>query len=496
MADIASVDRRILVVAAAVFALLMAFSARYGFQGDELYFLDCARHLSLSYVDQPVFVPLVARLSLDLFGVSLTGLRLWPALAAAGTVITGGLLAREFGGGRLAQLTAALAVATSGALLASGHILNTTVFDLAAWTGLAFCVARIGRTGDLRWWVPTGAVLGVGLANKHSLGFFAVALVIGTLLSGGRRFLASRYCAAGALIAAACAVPDVWWQARHGWATIAMTRALAAENGGLGNAFVFIGSQVFMVAPVLIVVWAGGLRFLWRSERPLWRGLAWSYGLLFVFFAAATGAKPYYLAGTYFFLLPAGAVAWEATLATRRQQLAAALPLAICTLVTLPIVLPILPARVAGWTSIVNPVTTQTIGWPELVRTVTGTWDQLPPGQRANTVIFTADYEEAGAINELGRNLPRAVSGHNTVWWWGPGNPRASTVLAVLPAQPAAGVARLLAQLKGDFASVTVIAILGNPDHVPGTLADGTVYLCRHPIQAWGKLWPSFRHYG
>jgi hypothetical protein len=149
-----------------------------------------------------------------------------------------------------------------------------------------------------------------------------------------------------------------------------------------------------------------------------------------------------------------------------------------------------------SWTPIVNPVTTQTIGWPELVRTVTGTWDRLPPGQRANAVIFTADYEEAGAINELGRNLPRAVSGHNTVWWWGPGNPRASTVLAVLPAQPAAGVARLLAQLKGDFASVTVVTTLGNPDHVSGTLADGTVYLCRHPIEAWGKLWPSFRHYG
>lgn len=66
--QLAEVDRRVFVVAAAAFALLMAFSARYGFHRDELYFLDCARHLSLSYVDQPVFVPLVARLSLELFG--------------------------------------------------------------------------------------------------------------------------------------------------------------------------------------------------------------------------------------------------------------------------------------------------------------------------------------------------------------------------------------------------------------------------------------------
>ena len=76
------IDRRIYLIAGATFALLMAFSSRYGFDRDELYFLDCARHLSLSFVDQPILTPLVARLSLDLFGVSLAGLRLWPALAA------------------------------------------------------------------------------------------------------------------------------------------------------------------------------------------------------------------------------------------------------------------------------------------------------------------------------------------------------------------------------------------------------------------------------
>ena len=34
-------------------------------------------------------------------------------------------------------------------------------------------------------------------------------------------------------------------------------------------------------------------------------------------------------------------------------------------------------------------------------------------------MIFTADYDEAGALNELGRGtgLPQAVSGHNTYWW-------------------------------------------------------------------------------
>ena len=50
-----------LLVGAVLFAVEMALSARYGFDRDELYFLDCARHLQASYVDQPVLTPLLAR---------------------------------------------------------------------------------------------------------------------------------------------------------------------------------------------------------------------------------------------------------------------------------------------------------------------------------------------------------------------------------------------------------------------------------------------------
>ena len=88
---LASVNRWTYVVGGVVFAVLMALSPRYGFHRDELYFLDSARHLQASYVDQPVLTPLLAWVSLKLFGVSLAGLRLWPALAAGATVVISGL---------------------------------------------------------------------------------------------------------------------------------------------------------------------------------------------------------------------------------------------------------------------------------------------------------------------------------------------------------------------------------------------------------------------
>ncbi len=128
-------------VGAVVFAVLLAVSTRYGFHRDELYFLECARHLQASYVDQPVLTPLIAWVSLKLFGVSLLGLRMWAALAAWATVVVAGLTAREFGGGRRAQLLAAVATATMPVVLGADHLFGPTAFDMLAWAAW-------------RWWWP------------------------------------------------------------------------------------------------------------------------------------------------------------------------------------------------------------------------------------------------------------------------------------------------------------------------------------------------------
>ena len=123
------------------------------------------------------------------------------------------------------------------------------------------------------------------------MSFFAVVLVIGALLSGGRRMVWNRWFLGGAAIAVTFEAPDLWWQAQHGWATIAMTHALSQENGGLANIATFVIGQLGLVTLALAWVWVAGLRFLWRSGRPLWRALVWAYGLLFVLFALTAGSR-------------------------------------------------------------------------------------------------------------------------------------------------------------------------------------------------------------
>ena len=73
-------------LSAAVALLLIAFSGRYGYHGDELYFLVAGHHLAWGYPDLPPLVPLLARALTDVAPSSLVVLRLPSALAAGATV--------------------------------------------------------------------------------------------------------------------------------------------------------------------------------------------------------------------------------------------------------------------------------------------------------------------------------------------------------------------------------------------------------------------------
>ena len=140
-----------------------------------------------------------------------------------------------------------------------------------------------------------------------------------------------------------------------------------------------------------------------------------------------------------FFAMAAGAVAIDGWLHARKDRVRGlALATALNGAVMALLVLPVLPPTGIGPRHAMDSTLAETVGWPQLVGTV---WLSMPPDQRPAAVIFTADYSEAGAINELGRDggLPTAVSGQNTEWWWGPGNPDATTVVAVAPSPRVVG---------------------------------------------------------
>src|SRR5215472_2078133 len=103
----------LLAIAAAMALLHILTNGRYGFHRDELQLLTDARHLDWGFVAYPPFTPVVERISLSIFGLSMVGLRLFSVIATSAAVVLTGLMARELGCGRFAHVTAAMCGAFS-----------------------------------------------------------------------------------------------------------------------------------------------------------------------------------------------------------------------------------------------------------------------------------------------------------------------------------------------------------------------------------------------
>ncbi len=96
-------DRRLLFgLGGAKLLVHVLLAGRYGYFRDELYFLDCGRHLDWGYVDHAPLIGLVARLALMLGG-SLHALRIFSACAGALLVALTLLMAWRLGAGRFGQ---------------------------------------------------------------------------------------------------------------------------------------------------------------------------------------------------------------------------------------------------------------------------------------------------------------------------------------------------------------------------------------------------------
>lgn len=182
-------------------------------------------------------------------GHSLTWLRVPSALAGSLVVLVTGLIAREFGGSRGAQLLAAGSMAVSAILVAVAHLASTSVFDLLTWTALSWFTVRALRDGG-RIWLLVGITAGIGLEIKTLPIFWCFAMVGAIAVVGPRRVLSSRWPWAGAAIALVLWSPNLVWQATHGWPQLALSTAIAGGGSGTSEPrWLFIPYQVVLVSP-------------------------------------------------------------------------------------------------------------------------------------------------------------------------------------------------------------------------------------------------------
>jgi 4-amino-4-deoxy-L-arabinose transferase-like glycosyltransferase len=474
----------------------LAVITRYGFHGDELYFIECGRHLAFGYVDHPPLIPWIARLTEELGG-GIVLLRLPAIAAAAGTMVIVALLVSEWGGSYRAQIVALLSLIVGPAHLRAGAMLDIPVIEIFFCTLTAYFVVRALARTEQRMWIFAGVSLGLAILAKHSSAIWALGLACGIIATPHRRVLATRWPWIGVAIALAMTAPNLVWQAQNDFATLEFLRTMRHHLLETQGRALFVAGQLLYFHPFVVPVWIAGVVFGLR-QRDSTKIFAVLFTGMFLFLLVS-GAKPYYLGGAYPAVLAAGGVAierWAAkhTLAFRALVASIAVTGALLGLVTLPV----LPLRAVdrvmgalfGWA--VPPIALThdqhgMYGWEEHARVVEGVVRALAPEERATASVFAESYSQAAAQNVLRTDAtPRAVSGHMTYYLWGPEPGRGEPLVAY-------GVSREV--LDRHYRECTEVARIDVALARPGD-TDLPVYVCRGALGTMADLWPDVRRYG
>jgi 4-amino-4-deoxy-L-arabinose transferase-like glycosyltransferase len=492
------------VAAGLTFLFHLVANPHYGFFRDELYFIVCGRHPAFGYVDQPPLVPLIAAGS-QIFGLSLVALRATAAFFAAAGVFVSCRLVREWGGGRFAQILAAIVVALTPVLCAFGEKVGPDMVGLWLWPLAALYVSRIANGADSRLWLAAGAALGISGEAKYSVLFFGIAMLVGIALSPSRRILLTPWFAAGMALAGAIVLPNFIWQASHQFPMWELLRnaQITGKNVVLSPG-AYAGEQLVITNPLLAPVWIVGLVRAFVDTRLRWVG--WTYVLLIAMMIALHG-KHYYPADVYPLLIASGALTVEAW--TQRARFLRPAVVAIAVLFSLwliPLVEPILPeAQVAAYQQTLarrlhlsaasennrQPAIGQDFadmhGWPQLAALVARVYDALPPAQRVQAAIVASNYGEASAIDVFGAayHLPPALSGHNNFWIWGTHGYTGNVVIDV---NGDCGASAHVFRSSTRAATFTAPWIMPYEDGIPIMRCEGI----RVPLQ---RLWPRLKKF-
>ncbi len=492
-------------LAAVKLAAHLAVASRYGVFRDELYFLACAEHLDWGYVDQPPLIAAIAWAARHLFGESLLGLRLLPALAGAAKVVLAGWLARALGGGRYAQGLAALAVVVAPIYLGIDHLLTMNAFEPLFWMGGALCVVRWIQTGDERLWIGFGALMGLGLLNKQTTLAFGFSIVAGLLLTPARRAFKKPGIWIGGLVAALVFLPNLVWMARRRFPMLELLENIRrSQRDVVLKPLAFLGQETLSMLPLTAPIWIAGL--LWLFFAPAGRPYR-CFGWTFLVFQAAlilSGGRMYYAAPIFPLYLAAGGVALEAWLSGRGRALALVKPayagiVALGGVLFAPMFLPVLSEegyiRYAEKLGVRQPrlenhemgplpqLYADMHGWEEMAREVARVYEALPPADRAKAAIFGNNYGEAGAIDFFGPRLglPKAIGAHQNYFYWGPRGATGEVLIVLGEGNRAA--------LESKCRSVEEAASLHHPYAMP--YENLPIYVCRGIPLA--ELWPQLK---
>jgi hypothetical protein len=501
-------DKKVLFILSGMGLLFLLFEIitglNYPIFRDEFYYLDCARHLALGYVDQPPLSIFILSIWTFIFGDSQLSIRILPALCGSLLILLGGKTAEEFGGSGYSQILTGIAIFITLAYNGILGFYSMNSFDILFWSISFLIIVKYLNTKNEKYLLILGIVFGFALMNKIGILFLMFAFVVGLLFTSNRKILFHKKFVLSYFIAFAIFLPYIVWNFANGWPTLEFMRNASLYKIASLSTLDFMKAQVLEINPSNLLIWVTGLFGLVFSKKlSKYRILGFIYIICLIAFLMQN-SKPYYLFAAYTALLPAGAVIISSFLEKRNWKvLKYILPVSMIIpyIYTVPLAVPILPPDEFVDYSQKLGITTQAaenqeqglmpqhfadrFGWQEMTEKVANIYNSLPPEEREVTGIFTMNYGEAGAINYYGRkyDLPTAYCGHNNHFLWGP---------------PEKGFVNIII-IGGDdhedsFEEVLKLDSTDSKFAMPYE-TNITIYLGKKLIKPLKEIWPGLKHY-
>jgi len=257
---------------------------------------------------------------------------------------------------------------------------------------------------------------------------------------------------AGGAAAAIIFLPHLVWQWQNGWPTLEFIATATREKNMPLPPPAFLAQQVIQMNFLAAPLWIAGLvgLLVWKPVRAF-QPLGWAY-LAVLAVMLAGNSKAYYLAPAYTVLFASGAVAVEAVrpfIARTLVRTVTVLLIVAGGCMSAPMAKPVLPTDMFLRYSAAIGVKPEVgerqelgrlpqffadmNGWQELAADLARVYHALPAADRERACIFVQNYGEAGAVDVLGAplGLPRAISGHNSYFLWGPRGCTGEVVIAL-----------------------------------------------------------------
>jgi 4-amino-4-deoxy-L-arabinose transferase-like glycosyltransferase len=408
----------------------------YELHRDEFLYLDQSFHLQAGYISVPPLTAWISKL-VFLLGGGLFWIRFFPAFFGALTIVFAWLIVEELKGGPAAKLL------TSTFLLFSVYtrlsiLFQPNSFDTLAWTAVFYFLIMYCNTKQSKWLFVLAITIALGFYNKYNIIFLIAGLIPALALTKQRNIFRQPALYFALVFCLLLLLPNILWQITNRFPVIHHMAALNHTQLVNVNRIDFLSDQLKFGMVGILTLLAWWALIFYKPFGP-YRFIGITF-LVTITLYTLCRAKNYYALGLYPVFFAIGGVYLDAILKKGKAAIIIALVVINATVffAISKYIMPVpSPAYIAAnhadyeklgmlrWEDGKNHILPQDfadmLGWKEMADLAYKAYISLPDSEKANTLIYTDNYGQVGALNYYNRNrTPKAFSFNTDYLFWFP----------------------------------------------------------------------------